>query len=112
MANDKSVEVSSPSSIAMPPPLQSPSLPWRASSTVVTGLTGMVSRMFLYGFNKVETTGLQRFLNILDEREDVDSRKRGLLTGTYVARTFQPYTTRLTGPPVCNHISVYVIHSS
>ncbi|KAF7532087.1 hypothetical protein G7054_g8279 [Neopestalotiopsis clavispora] len=68
-------------------PYDRPSLPWRASASMITGLTGMISRGFLYGFNKVETTGLQRFLQILDEREDVDKRERGLLT-------------------VCNHVSV------
>ncbi|KAK6193255.1 hypothetical protein LQW54_012663 [Pestalotiopsis sp. IQ-011] len=77
----------SDSSAPAPVPLDRPSLPWRASSAMITGLTGMVSRGFLYGFNKVETTGLQRFLKILDEREDADKRERGLLT-------------------VCNHVSV------
>lgn len=71
----------SDSSAPAPVPLDRPSLPWRASSAMITGLTGMVSRGFLYGFNKVETTGLQRFLKILDEREDADKRERGLLTG-------------------------------
>ncbi|KAI4592584.1 hypothetical protein KJ359_011035 [Pestalotiopsis sp. 9143b] len=70
----------SDSSAPAPVPLDRPSLPWRASSAMITGLTGMVSRGFLYGFNKVETTGLQRFLKILDEREDADKRERGLLT--------------------------------
>ncbi|KAK6068827.1 acyltransferase [Seiridium cupressi] len=68
-------------------PLQHPSLPWRASSAMITGLTGMLCRGFLYGFNNVEVNGLQRFLKVLDEREDVDKRERGLLT-------------------VCNHVSV------
>lgn len=51
------------------------------------GLTGSLSRVFLYSLNSVEVTGLQRFLDILDKREDADKRQRGLLT-------------------VCNHISV------
>lgn len=55
---------------------------------MITGLTGMVSRVFLYGFNKVETTGLHRFLKILDEREDADKRERGLLTGMRPPRMF------------------------
>lgn len=110
MASDKNAEVSNPPMT----PLQSPSLPWRASSAVIMGLTCMVSRAFLYGFNNVETTGLQKFLSILDEREDVDARKRGLLTGAYLQSL--PLGERqyawLTRDTVCNHISVYVIHSS
>ncbi|KAI1847821.1 hypothetical protein JX265_009249 [Neoarthrinium moseri] len=68
-------------------PLQRASLPWRVSSSMIMGLTSMLSRGFLYGLNNVEVTGLQRFLKILDERQDVDQRKRGLMT-------------------VCNHVSV------
>ncbi|KAI0184644.1 hypothetical protein EV127DRAFT_350009 [Xylaria flabelliformis] len=51
------------------------------------GLTAALSRMFIYGLNTVEVTGLQRFLDILDKRKDVEARQRGLLT-------------------VCNHISI------
>lgn len=45
------------------------------------GLTGSASRAFLYGCNKVEVVGLQRFLEVLDERKHVAGRERGLLTG-------------------------------
>jgi hypothetical protein len=37
--------------------------------------------MFLYGANKTETVGLEKFLEVLDGRMDVGKRDRGLLTG-------------------------------
>ncbi|KAI8628573.1 acyltransferase [Xylariaceae sp. FL1651] len=58
----------------------SSSLPWRMTSALVMGLTASLSRVFLYGLNSVEVTGLQRFLDILDRRRDVDKRQRGLIT--------------------------------
>jgi monolysocardiolipin acyltransferase len=48
---------------------------------MIMGMTGVLSKAFLYGFNKVEVTGLTRFLDILDSRRDPANRKRGLLTG-------------------------------
>ncbi|KAI1504268.1 hypothetical protein F5X99DRAFT_373066 [Biscogniauxia marginata] len=60
--------------------LQQPSLPWRMTSSLVMGLTGSLSRGFLYGLNSVEVVGLQRFLDILDQREDIEKRQRGLIT--------------------------------
>jgi monolysocardiolipin acyltransferase len=62
------------------PPAQ-PSLPWRMASAMTTGTIGSLCRGFLYGLNRVETIGLERFLNVLEERRDVDKRTRGLLTG-------------------------------
>ncbi|KAI0976422.1 acyltransferase [Xylaria arbuscula] len=64
-----------------------PSLSMRVTSSLTMGLTASLSRVFLYGLNSVEVTGLQRFLDILDKRKDVNKRERGLLT-------------------VCNHVSV------
>jgi monolysocardiolipin acyltransferase len=46
------------------------------------GLTGSLSRGFLYGLNYMEVIGLERFLESLDKRKDVESRERGLITGT------------------------------
>ncbi|KAI0512775.1 acyltransferase [Xylaria bambusicola] len=69
------------------PPLQ-PSLPQRMTSSLVMGVTAGLSRLFIYGLNSVEVTGLERFLDILDKRKDVDKRQRGLIT-------------------VCNHVSVF-----
>lgn len=65
-----------------PSPPSSPSLPWRFGSSLIMGLTGSVSRGFLYGLNYMEVIGLERFLETLDKRRDVDGRDRGLITGT------------------------------
>ena len=43
----------------------------------------------MFGTNKTDVHGLDKFLALLDQRKDVDTRKRGLIT-------------------VSNHISVYV----
>ncbi|KAL7626579.1 Lyso-phosphatidylcholine acyltransferase [Parahypoxylon ruwenzoriense] len=61
-------------------PLKQPSLPWRMTSSIVMGLTAALSRSFLYGLNSVEVIGLERFLDVLDKRKDVDKRQRGLIT--------------------------------
>ncbi len=61
----------------------SPSLPWRFSSALIMGLTGSASRSFLYGLNHTEVIGLDRFMQVLDKREDVEGRERGLITGIY-----------------------------
>jgi monolysocardiolipin acyltransferase len=63
------------------PSPHSPSLPWRLSSSLIMGLTGTLSRGFLYGLNNMEVVGLDRFLETLDKRKDIESRERGLLTG-------------------------------
>lgn len=61
---------------------ETPSLPWRLGSSIVIGMTGIMSRAFLLGASKTEVHGLDDFLHILDRRKDVDGRERGLLTGT------------------------------
>lgn len=58
-----------------------PSAPWRAASTFVMGAVGLLCKGFL-GLNRVETHGMEEFLRLLDEREDVSRRERGLITGT------------------------------
>ena len=63
-------------------PPTTPSLPWRFTSSLIMGLTGSLSRGFLYGLNHMEVVGLDRFIETLDQREDVDGRERGLITGT------------------------------
>jgi monolysocardiolipin acyltransferase len=45
------------------------------------GLTGTLSRGFLYGLNYVEVIGLDGFLETLNKRKDLNNRERGLLTG-------------------------------
>ncbi|KAK5137849.1 hypothetical protein LTR08_006617 [Meristemomyces frigidus] len=57
-----------------------PSLPWRVASAVEFGVSGFISRCFLYGFSNTEVRGLDRFLAILDTRKDERARTRGLIT--------------------------------
>ncbi len=66
-------------------PPQQPALPWRIIASVVTGLTGTLSKGFLYGFNRVEVIGLGKFLEVLDKRKNVEQRQRGLITGAFGA---------------------------
>lgn len=61
-----------------PPP---PSLLWRAGSTAVMGFVGTLTRAFMHGPNWQDAHGLDGFLELLDERADIDGRKRGLITG-------------------------------
>jgi monolysocardiolipin acyltransferase len=56
-------------------------LPWRATSSTTLGLVGFLSRTFLYAFNRTEVQGLEKFQEILNEREDERNRTRGLITG-------------------------------
>ncbi|MCJ1452854.1 hypothetical protein MMC28_003199 [Mycoblastus sanguinarius] len=60
-----------------PPP---PSLPWRIGSTAVMAFTGTVTRAFMHSANGQEANGLDKFLELLDERKDIDNRQRGLIT--------------------------------
>lgn len=62
-------------------PPQNPGLAWRAGSAMIIGLTGLLSKSFLYGLNDVEVIGMDRFLDLLESRRDVDKRRRGLITG-------------------------------
>lgn len=61
-----------------------PSLSWRIGSSITMGVIGVLSRLFMFGANKTEVHGLENFLELLDEREDITSRKRGLITGERV----------------------------
>lgn len=45
------------------------------------GVTGSISRLFMFGANTTEVHGLDGFLELLDKRSDVRSRQRGLITG-------------------------------
>ena len=62
-------------------PLDAPSLPWRAGSSLIIGISGFLARMFYMGLNNVEVHGLDRFLELLERRKDIEGRERGLLTG-------------------------------
>lgn len=73
--------------MSTPTPTSRPGMPWRLASVAVMSSVGAASRAFLYAFNKVEVTGLDNLLGVLDRRR-TGHRDRGLLT-------------------VCNHVSVY-----
>lgn len=66
-----------------------PTLPFRIANTFQLGWVGTVCRSFLLTFNRLEVNGWDGFQKLLDEREDVGARTRGLIT-------------------VSNHTSVYV----
>ncbi|CAK1364815.1 unnamed protein product [Cercospora beticola] len=57
-----------------------PSLPWRITSSATIGTVGLLCRSFLFALNRTEVHGLDRFLEILDDREDDKGRTRGLVT--------------------------------
>lgn len=59
-----------------------PSWPWRAASSFTMGAVGVLCRGFLLGLSKTEVHGLDGFLDLLDEREHVEGRTRGLITGS------------------------------
>ena len=45
------------------------------------GLTGSITRLFMFGANTTEVHGLDAFLELLDKRSDIRHRQRGLITG-------------------------------
>jgi len=47
------------------------------------GLTGLAAKAFLFGCNRTEAQGLEKFVRLLDERKNIEGRKRGLLTGPF-----------------------------
>lgn len=57
-----------------------PSLPWRTVSSITMGMISALSRVFVHGASSTEVHGLDRFLELLDKRRDIDRRERGLLT--------------------------------
>jgi monolysocardiolipin acyltransferase len=62
-----------------------PSAPWRAASAFTMGAVGLLCKGFLSGLSRVETHGMEDFLQLLDEREQVEGRQKGLITGMRVS---------------------------
>lgn len=60
---------------------RAPSLSWRAASTATIAFTGFLTRAFVRLACATEVHGLDGFVRLLDEREDVNRRQRGLITG-------------------------------
>ena len=61
-----------------------PELSWRVSSSTTMGFIGSMAKAFLFGCSSTEVHGLDKFLDLLDSRKDVDQRQRGLITGMFV----------------------------
>ncbi|KAI9861646.1 MAG: hypothetical protein M1824_002076 [Vezdaea acicularis] len=57
-----------------------PSRPWRYGSNIVMGVFGGLSRIWLKAFSKTQVDGLDGFMQVLDERKDIEGRERGLIT--------------------------------
>jgi len=86
-----------------------PSLAWRLASTATLGGTGHLCKSFLFALNRVQVHGLDGFLELLDERKDIQARERGLITGELSTTTDGGRDAMLLmGCAVSNHISVYV----
>jgi len=83
-----------------------PSGPWRFGSALTMGAVGLLCRGFLLGLSNTEAHGLDRFLKLLDERENIQERQRGLITGRRPA--YMELGMQLTLVLVSNHVSVYV----
>lgn len=65
-------------------PQRRPNGVWRGASSMVMGVTGVLSKSFLNGLNDLEVFGLDNFLEILESRTDPFQRQRGLITGTAI----------------------------
>lgn len=60
-----------------------PSSLWMAGSAVTMGAVGFLCRSFLIGFNRLEVHGFDKFLQLVDERADINGRTKGLITGMH-----------------------------
>ena len=82
----------------------SPSLQWRSASTATFAFIGSLAKSFLtVGVSASEVHGLDGFVKLLEEREDVEKRQKGLLTGTLscyaqldLALPLMPVQSRIT----------------
>lgn len=61
--------------------MKPPPLLWKATSTATMAATGILSRIFLYGTQRVEIDGMDAFLALLKSRRE--ERNSGLLTGLF-----------------------------
>ena len=69
--------MSNPTEEALPP-----SLPWRFGSAFVMGLAGTLTRTFMQVPNSQDAHGLDGFLKDIDDRQNIEASKRGLITCT------------------------------
>ena len=59
-----------------------PGLGWRAASTATIAFTGFLAKAFARIACSTEVHGLESFVRLLNDRENVKERDRGLITGT------------------------------
>lgn len=59
---------------------EQPDLSHRVGSRLVMGAVGILVRSFMYGLSKPQINGLDKFLELLDERRNINERQRGLIT--------------------------------
>lgn len=60
--------------------IEAPSFLWRSGSYSVILFIHTICRAALFGFNKAEVHGLDRFLHLLQARADYKTRTKGLIT--------------------------------
>lgn len=75
-----------------------PPLLWQAASTATMATTGILSRIFLYGTQRVEIDGMDAFLALLKYRRE--ERSSGLLTGL-----LDPATDLRDSPKLTFHLN-------
>jgi hypothetical protein len=60
-----------------------PSWHWRLSSRIVMCAIGLTSKAFLRWCSNCTVTGRDAFIKLLEERQDINGRTKGLLTGMF-----------------------------
>lgn len=88
-----------------PPP---PSLAWLTGSTFIMGMVGGLTRIFMTIPNTTRSHGKDAFMDLLDDREEVEDRRRGLITGKSSLAPSVCASILMKVQSVSNHISVYV----
>ena len=60
-----------------------PGLGWRGASAATIAFTGALAKAFVRIACSTEVNGLQSFVKLLNDRENVKERDRGLITGLF-----------------------------
>lgn len=71
------------------------------------GAVGSITRVVLFGANRTEVHGLEKFLELLDGKRNIEGRQRGLVTGKVSHSKTHGLGVNFVCP-VSNHVSVYV----
>ena len=95
-----------------------PGLAFRMANSFQLGWVGAACRSFLLTFNRLEVHGWDKFQKLLDERDDVGARTRGLITvsnhtSVYVCISFYyHFSSRFTVPSFCHDLAESLTISS